>query len=340
MMKDTPPKWSKKSVEERILEIESIYVLSPDLKDVFETIQYCHRYSRHYREPKCLLITGRPGVGKTSLAEFYMKDYPRTEVSGAVEVPVLYLKIEVPATPKNLVSALLAALGDPAADKGNIGSQTRRLRMFLKDLKTELIILDEFQHFIDRDSLKVLKTISDWLKLLIDNSKVPVVLMGMPYAHIILDTRGNEQLKRRFSLRRYIEPFGWGNTNEEQKDFRNFLKLVDSELPFNKRSNLPDKTTAFRFYCATNGVISYVMDIVRMAALYAIEQSSETINLDLLANAYNESLASAYPDRENPFQRDMEELTIRPFADWLPALKNLKDLKGKDDSARDVLRGN
>ena len=173
---------------------------------------------------------------------------------------------------------------------------------------------------------------------MIDNSKVPVVLMGMPYAHIVLDTRGNEQLKRRFSLRRYIESFGWGDSSEEQKDFRNFLKFVDSELPFHKRSNLSGETTAFRFYCATNGVISYVMDIVRMAALYAIEQSSETVNVDLLADAYDESLASAYPDRENPFRREKAGLTIRPFADWLPDLKNLKDLKGKDDSAGDVLQ--
>jgi hypothetical protein len=253
-------------------------------------------------------------------------------------VPVLYLRIDVPATPKNLVSALLAALGDPAAENGNIGGQTRRLRKFLKDLKTRLIILDEFQHFIDRDSLKVLKTISDWLKLLIDNTKVPVVLMGMPYSHIILDTRGNEQLKRRFSLRRSIEPFGWGGPSEKQKDFRNFFKLVDSELPFDKRANLAGKSMAFRFYCATNGVVSYVMDLVRMAALNAIEQSLETLNVDLLADAYDESLALAYPERENPFRCETNELKIFPFADWLPEFRHLKDLKDVNDSAGDVFR--
>lgn len=337
-MKDKSLNWSNRSVEERIHKIESIYVLSPYLKDVFEAIKYCHYYSRHYTEPKCLLITGQPGVGKTSLAEYYIKDYPRIESDSVDEVPVLYLKIEVPATPKSLVSALLAALDDPAADKGNIGSQTRRLRKFLKDLNTELIILDEFQHFIDKDSLKILKTISDWLKLLIDNSKVPVVLMGMPYSRIILDTRGNEQLKRRFSLRRTIEPFGWGPTNKEQADFRNFLKLIDSHLPFDKPADLAAKTLAFRFYCATNGVIHYVMDIVRIAALNAIEQSLETLTLDLLADAYDESLASSYPDRENPFRCEAVELRVLPFPDWFPKLKNLRDLNGNDDSAANVLR--
>jgi Cdc6-like AAA superfamily ATPase len=226
-MKDKTVNWSEKTLEERILRAEAIYVLSPELKRIKDTIKHCHRYSRYSREPKCLLITGRPGVGKTTLAEYYMKDYPRIETDEGLKVPILYVKIEVPSTPKNLVSSILSALGDPAAEKGTIGSQTRRLRKFLEDLKTELIILDEFQHFIDRDSLKVLKTISDWLKLLIDNSKIPVVLMGMPYSRIILDTRGNEQLKRRFSLRRSIEPFSWGGKQKEQEGFKTFLKLVD-----------------------------------------------------------------------------------------------------------------
>src|SRR4051794_22612644 len=102
-MKHNSPKWSQKSAEERLLKLQSIYVLSPDLKDVFKSIQYCHRYSQHCSEPKCMLITGRPGVGKTSLAEYYLKDYPRVETDDTSGVPVLYLKIEVPATPKNLV---------------------------------------------------------------------------------------------------------------------------------------------------------------------------------------------------------------------------------------------
>lgn len=337
-MKDKSPNWSKKSFEEKILKIESIYVLSPELNSILKAIRYCHHQSKYLREPKCLLITGRPGVGKTSLAEYYIKDYPRVETEEAAEVPVLYMRIEVPATPKSLVTFLLAELGDPAAEKGNIGSQTRRLRKYLKDLKTELIILDEFQHFIDKDSLKILKTISDWLKLLIDKSKIPVVLMGMPYSHIILDTRGNEQLKRRFSFRRSIQPFSWGDRRDEQEDFRKFLQFIDSLLPFNARANLASKTVAFMFYCATNGVVHYVMDIIREAAVKGIEQEVEAISLDLLADAYDETLAAAYPDRRNPFRCESVDLKVRPFNDWLPELKHLKDLNGPGDSAREVLR--
>lgn len=330
--------WSKKSEEEKILKLESIYVLSPGLEGILQTVDHCRSYSRYSREPKCLLIEGRTGVGKTTLCEYYVEQYPRVEIDESTVIPVLYLKIEVPATIMNLVSALLAALGDPAADKGSIGSKTRRLRHFLRDLKVELIILDEFQHFIDRDSLKVLKTLSDWLKLLVDTTGIPIMLMGMPYCHFILDARGNEQLKRRFSMRRRIEPFSWGKTREEQQGFRNFLRRVDNELPFNKRSNLSAQNIAFLIYYATNGIVSYVMELVRMASLAAIKLSQENISIDLLADAYDESLAFAYPDRINPFRHEGDSLQLQPFRDELPDLRSLKDLKDKGETIEDIFR--
>lgn len=97
-------------------------------------------------------------------------------------------------------------LGDPAADKETISSQTLRLRKFIAACEVELIILDEFQHFDDRQSRNVLKTISDWLKNLINQCTVPIVLVGMPGCESVLDQKGNEQLKRRFASRHEILP--------------------------------------------------------------------------------------------------------------------------------------
>jgi archaellum biogenesis ATPase FlaH len=75
---------------------------------------------------------------------------------------------------------MLDSIGDPAADKGTVSSITLRLRKFLKGCEVELIILDEFQHFDDRQSKNILKIISDWLKNLLNQSKVPIILVGMP----------------------------------------------------------------------------------------------------------------------------------------------------------------
>src|SRR6267154_5586550 len=136
-----------------------------------------------------------------------MKDYPRKFTEEKTIVPVLYAQVPVPATCKNLVTSLLNAIGDPAAEKGTMISQTFRLRRYIEVCEVELLILDEFQHFQDRDSLKVLKTVSDWLKVLMDETGVPIVLAGLPYSHTILDAENNEQLRRRFALRIELESF-------------------------------------------------------------------------------------------------------------------------------------
>ena len=48
-------------------------------------------------------------------------------------------------------------MGDPGATKGTIGAKERRLVRFFKELcKVELLILDELQHFFDRDNQKLL----------------------------------------------------------------------------------------------------------------------------------------------------------------------------------------
>jgi hypothetical protein len=162
-----------------------------------------------------------------------------------------------------------------------------------------MIIADEFQHFIDRDSDKVLHDVSDWLKVLMDRTKKPIILIGMPHCDKILEA--NEQLKRRFTLRESIEPFGW-KTAKQQDDFRELLRRIDGKLPFNQHSNLADPEMAFRIYYSTGGVIGYVMKLIRSSAILAIRQSLEKLNIDTLAYAFDKDLGKTFPRKENPFR--------------------------------------
>ena len=82
-----------------------------------------------------------------------------------------------------------------------------------------MLILDEFQHFIDRDSAKVLKTVSDWLKTLILDTNLPIILIGLPEAEQILQLNCHSQLSRRFANRCYLGPFVW------QPDLKNYYVL-------------------------------------------------------------------------------------------------------------------
>jgi DNA transposition AAA+ family ATPase len=286
--------------EDRMQLIKSLYIHFPRNEAALKAIHACHTHAKRSNESEGILIQGKTGAGKTTLVKLYMKDYPRRYTPEKTIGPVLYTRVPVPATCKSLVSELLTAIGDPAAEKGTQISQTLRLKRFLGACCVELLILDEFQHFQDRDSHKVLRTVSDWLKLLMDDTGVPIVLVGLPYSHTILDAPGNEQLQRRFGGRIELEAFRY-NTSKERQDFRRFLKIIDDKLPLAERSDLADSSTALCIFEATNGVIGNVMKLIRHATRFALESNQEKLTMEILGLAYEQRLAANNPGKPNPF---------------------------------------
>jgi DNA transposition AAA+ family ATPase len=326
------------SDDERKELIERIHITFPRFSRVLDKIAYCHAHSKIAAEPECLLIVGMQGSGKTTLCRDYARRYPKTITREGRTVPVLSTSVPSITTKKSLPTRLLHALGDDAAHKGTSITQTLRIIKMVKDCGVEMIVLDEFQHFIDSDSNVVLINISNWLKDLINETEKPVVLIGMPHSEVVLSA--NPQLERRFSMRESLEPFGWA-TPAEQDEFTSFLKLLDHRLPLPKRSNLASHDMAFRIYCATNGFIGYLMKLVRRASIMAVDRKAERVDIELLAEAYAERLASRRPRQVNPFRAALEELSIELT---LPVdhsvKKNNRRSKAKTDnhSASDVLK--
>jgi len=293
-------KYKKMPIEDRVRMVENLYIHFPRNEATLKAIKDCHSHAKVSKESEGMLIQGDTGAGKTTIVRLYMKDYPRLHTEEKTIVPVLCATVPVPATCKSLVTALLIAIGDPAAEKGTLISQTLRLKRYLEACEVELIILDEFQHFQDRDSQKVLKTVSDWLKVLIDETRVPIVLAGLPYSHTILDADGNEQLQRRFAIRIVLEAFRY-ETSRERQDFRRFLNVIDENLPLAEKSDLADASTSLCIYEATHGVVANVMKLIRHSAVIALESNCERITMDILGLAYEQRLAANNPSQPNPF---------------------------------------
>lgn len=289
------------SLEEKLILLHKIYVIYPKLKKLLDLIDYCRTHSKIATEPIGLLITGPRGQGKTTLCKRYTKQLPRRIESGKLIVPVLSVGVPVPATIKNLASNILEAFGDPAADKGTIANMTMRIWRYTKFCETELFIFDEFQHFIDRDSLKVLHAVSDWLKMLMNDLGKPIVLMGMPKSESILNEAENEQLGRRFPLREELVLFSW-NRRPQREEFRKFLKMIEEKLPLKEKSNLSDVEIAGRIFEATKGVIDDIMKLIRRATELALKKGFERVDHELLNKAFDDFLSKKTPLRDNPFK--------------------------------------
>jgi type II secretory pathway predicted ATPase ExeA len=335
--------FSKMSKTEMKALAEKIFIVYPRLTSTLEKIRHCHEYSKIAAEPECMFIGGETGTGKTTLYEYYEAQFPRMEDENCTKITVLSSATPQRATEKTLVGEILESIGDPSAKKGTADSQTSRLRKFIKACGVEIIILDEFQHFVDGDSKKILKNVSDWLKNLINATRKPIVLIGQPYADEVLDACGNEQLQRRFLVRETLEPFGWPGERDDahkkaakQKEFRAFLRAVDSSLPFNEESNLSDPLMAYRIYCGTNGRVSKVMAIVRRASELAIDDSMRKLDIDVLGEAYENRLRKIHPKRDNPFHTDFKDLKIEPFEDETPEF--LRKKREVEERASEVLK--
>lgn len=185
------------------------------------------------------------------------------------------------------------------ADKGTLDAMTMRLVKFIKECGVELIILDEFQHFIDKDKKnKVLLTVSDWLKNLINWTKKPIILVGMPESVRVLTE--NDQLARRFSAKERLMPFEW--RGDAKTEFVKFLKEVSKQIPLQANEDLYSLDTAQRMFWATEGRAALVMKIVKMAARRAITDGRPSLSMSDFAEAYAEEIAAGADDEINPFE--------------------------------------
>ena len=141
------------------------------------------------------------------------------------------------------------------------------------------------------------RTVTDWLKNLLNRTNIPVVLMGLQRSEDVLEL--NEQLRRRFSSRFSLKPFGF-KTDDEITSFRGLLGTIQDQLPMESCS-LRDQSTAERFYYATGGLIDYIAKIVDAAVQHAALAGQKYLDHGSYATAFNLAVWKDCPDDLNPF---------------------------------------
>ncbi len=294
-----------KDIKQRRETVKKTIVYHPQYKEILSLIEEHYYFNKDSVEPEGLFIKGYTGVGKSTMLKEFAQKFPTFEVNGTTKIPVFYTKVPVGAKPTSLASAFLEFLGDPVSDKGNLPSRTKRLKNLIKDCEVQMVIIDEFQHLIDKDTTHVLQTASDWVKDFLEDIHKPIVLCGMPDSERIF--KHNPQLGRRFSNRLELTSFQFG-TKEQQKVFRSFLYNLDLKLPFYSTSNLASADLTPKIFYATYGNQYYIKELIKEAAVISAKRGRDFIDEESLEIAYDGISISNRPFAKNPFK--IEEFNL------------------------------
>lgn len=280
------------SIRNRIIEY-------PAYQDAMRRIERLHRRSSETGHPGGLLITGLSGSGKSTIKREYAGRFPADDDGVITRTSVLIVETPPAPTVKNFAESILIALSDPLSHKGSAEQKIQRIYDLIPKCGVELLIVDEFNHFVEHGRRNEVRRVSDLLKSLLNNAGIPMVLLGLPECELVLKL--NPQLARRFSARYYLRPFGF-DSDENITEFRGVLDAIQSSLPIQSVCWSSLKTgMARRFYYATFGLIDFICKIADGAVELAKELGRSEIDESVLAGAFVEEVWRDVPPQLNPF---------------------------------------
>ena len=233
-------------------------------------------------------LIGESGTGKTSVLDNFIRTHSPSRNRGGLIVPVLKTTAPVFPSVKMLCAAMLRDMGVEDHGKGTEHVLSSRLKVLIKNSQTRMIIIDEFQHFYDRGTKRIMRSTADWLKVLIDDTKTSLVVAGLPTSLLVIDE--NEQLYRRLLVAKHLPRFRYEDALL-RNDFLAILETLGGNIDrFYKIPRLDSDDMGFRIYCATGGLFGNITKLLREAVFNAHFEGRKSITLAHLDEAYNCSL--------------------------------------------------
>ncbi|MDN3922554.1 TniB family NTP-binding protein [Roseateles violae] len=283
--------------------IENTLVPHTAFEGAMKRIKQCLAHGKMSPEPTCLALVGESGTGKSRALEETESLMPRSRNAEGAIVPILRVRAPARPTVKGVAGLLLQELGDPKSEVGTEISRTKRLFDKLNDCGTQIIMLDEFQHFFDKGTRKIFHDAADWLKILVDQTKVALVVSGLESCLPVIRT--NEQLSRRFTAPVFMRRFNW-LVESERAEFIGILEAFNASISEHFRvPELNSEEMAFRFWCASGGLIGYLTKHLRQAVWDVCDAEESDITFEHLGAAYDDAIWSAHGTEEtvSPFSR-------------------------------------
>lgn len=219
-------------------------------------------------------LLGRTRAGKSDICKFYCNKHPLLVTDTGKQVPVMYVGISTNTTPISLAEMFYLASQAESWPKMKTTIFVRNSVSRVVRAGAQLVILDDAQFMFLNRPKNIVRDFVGILKQLADTKAFNVLLVGEESIYEFIFA--NDMVAERGGFpKQYIAPLS--EEDDEFEMFRMLLQKVDRRLPFAFESGLAAQHTATDLYRYSGGVLGKVMNLVRAAALRALNADAPRI---------------------------------------------------------------
>jgi Cdc6-like AAA superfamily ATPase len=236
-----------------------------------------------------VLIHGSSGAGKSMILEKFLRTHPAQSSRHDDVRPIVGMQMPPMPTLRSFFSEILRALDCTVIIGSRISELEHDALRQLKRAQPRIIAIDEIHHLLactpreQRAALNVLKFLSNELR-------VSLVALGTGEALHVMRT--DPQIASRFES---YPLFPW-TANEELRSFiAGFTQQMDVEA-----TELLSGPVGINYILElTSGVTGRIVEVLRLAAKFAIRGGSRALNIDSLQEAGKEFAADLGSERNS-----------------------------------------
>lgn len=255
------------------------YILSPrwigypKAQEVLDRLEQLLTYPPSHRMPN-LLIVGDSNNGKTMLVKRFCSRHKPSDSpdSEAAMVPVLYVQAPPVPDESRFYNAIMELLFAPHKSGDRADRKQFQAIKLMKAVGLKLLIIDEIHHIL-AGTMHKQKAFLNVIKYLGNELQIPIVGVGTRDAFRAIQT--DPQLSNRFDHALLPQ---WKNND----DFLRLLMTFEKTIPLHRPSNLIEGALADRIYALTDGYIGEISNLMKDAAVLAIQIGRECIDKKLL----------------------------------------------------------
>lgn len=264
-------------IERRIASLrQERYVEHRRLHAVIDEIEFLMDSPKRTRASG-LVVSAPQGSGKTMLAQVISRRHGAKpgEHGGRLTHRAVGITMTNARDARTLYNRVLDQLGAPLAASARYSDREREVVRLLGQFDTKLLVVDEIQDILT-STPRQQRLALDAIKFLMNEASLPVLALGIVKASeaIMVD----RHLATRF--RQLALPV-W--TFDD--DLRDFLDALEPLIPLRHPSYLGAPSLMKALVDVSRGVLLTLCQVIEHAAIYAVLEGSERIDVDLIKRA-------------------------------------------------------